>query len=69
MGNKLISTKYPFLPLVVQVRVANRKNMNLDIQGLIDTGFSGDIAIPATEELKQYELTRTQHGQWPTGRK
>jgi predicted aspartyl protease len=55
MGNKLISTRYPFLPLAVQLRISNRKNMNLDIQGLVDTGFSGDIAIPATEDLKQYE--------------
>jgi predicted aspartyl protease len=55
MGNKLISTKYPFLPLTVRVRITNRKNLNLDIQGLIDTGFSGDIAIPATGELREHE--------------
>jgi predicted aspartyl protease len=29
--------------------------MSLNIQDLIDTGFSGDIAIPATEELRGYE--------------
>ena len=26
----------------------------LNTQALIDTGFSGDIVVPATEELKQY---------------
>ncbi len=54
MGNKLISTRYPFLPCSIHVRLANRKNMNLDVQGLIDTGFSGDIAIPASSELREY---------------
>lgn len=43
------------MPLTIQVRLTNRKNMNLNIQWLIDTGFSGDIAIPDTEELRAYE--------------
>jgi len=54
MSNKLISTRYPFLPFTVHVRVTNRKNIDLNTQALIDTGFSGDIVVPATEELKQY---------------
>jgi predicted aspartyl protease len=54
MSNKLISTRFPFLPLTVHVRVTNRKNIDLDTHALIDTGFSGDIVVPATEELKQY---------------
>ncbi len=28
--------------------------MNLDVQGLIDTGFSGDIAILSSSELREY---------------
>jgi predicted aspartyl protease len=36
------------------VRVSNRKHLELDTQALIDTGFSGDIVVAATEELKQY---------------
>jgi predicted aspartyl protease len=35
------------------VRVSKRKNIDLKTQALIDTGFSGDIVVPATEELKQ----------------
>src|SRR5437764_15025522 len=54
MSNKLISTRYPFLPLHIHLRVTNRKNIDLTTQALIDTGFSGDIVVPATEELKQY---------------
>jgi predicted aspartyl protease len=53
MSNKLISTKYPFLPLTIHVRVTHRKSIDLNTQALIDTGFSGDIVVPATEELKQ----------------
>jgi predicted aspartyl protease len=54
MSNKLISTQYPFLPLSVHVRVTSRKNIDLITEALIDTGFSGDITIPTTEELRQY---------------
>jgi predicted aspartyl protease len=54
MSQKLISTTYPFLPLTLQVRLSKRKNVDLDTQALIDTGFSGDIAVPVTEELRAY---------------
>jgi predicted aspartyl protease len=53
MSNKLISTRYPFLPLTIHVRVTNSKNLDLDAQALIDTGFLGDIVVPASEELKE----------------
>ena len=53
MSKKLISTKYPFLPLTIHVRVTKSKNLDLATQALIDTGFSGDIVVPAAEELKQ----------------
>jgi predicted aspartyl protease len=53
MSNKLISRKYPFLPLTIHVRVSHRKKIDLHTQVLIDTGFSGDIVVPVTEELKQ----------------
>jgi predicted aspartyl protease len=55
MSHKLISHKYPFLPLSIHVRVSNRKQIDLNTQVLIDTGFSGDIVVPATEELKQHQ--------------
>ena len=54
MSNKLTSTRHPFLPLTIHVRVSNHKKIDLHTQVLIDTGFSGDIVVPATEELKQY---------------
>jgi predicted aspartyl protease len=53
MSNKLTSSKYPFLPLSIRVRVSNRKKIDLNTQALIDTGFSGDIVVPVTDELKQ----------------
>src|SRR5688500_19271296 len=53
MSNKLTSNKYPFLPLAIHVRVSHRKKIDITTQVLIDTGFSGDIVVPATEELKQ----------------
>jgi predicted aspartyl protease len=53
MSNKLTSSKYPFLPLSIHVRVSHRKKIDITTQVLIDTGFSGDIVVPATEELKQ----------------
>jgi predicted aspartyl protease len=34
--------------------VTNRKQIDLQTQALIDTGFSGDIVVPVTGELKQY---------------
>jgi predicted aspartyl protease len=54
MSKKLTSSKYPFLPLSIRVRVTSRKHIDLDTQALIDTGFSGDIVVPSTRELKQY---------------
>ncbi len=54
MSKKLTSSRYPFLPLTIHVRVTNRKHIELDTQALIDTGFSGDIVVPATGELKEY---------------
>jgi predicted aspartyl protease len=53
MSNKLISHKFPFLPLTIHVQVSNRKKITLHTQALIDTGFSGDMVVPVTEELKQ----------------
>jgi predicted aspartyl protease len=53
MSHKLISTKYPFLPLTILVQVSNRKKIDVNTQALIDTGFSGDIVVPVTEALKQ----------------
>ncbi len=53
MSNKLTSSKYPFLPLSIHVRVSHRKQIDLNTQALIDTGFSGDIVVPVTEDLKQ----------------
>jgi predicted aspartyl protease len=53
MSKKLISNKYPFLPLTIHVKVSSRKRLDLNTHALIDTGFSGDIVVPATEELKQ----------------
>jgi predicted aspartyl protease len=53
MSNKLTSRRYPFLPLAIRVRVAKSKLLELDTQALIDTGFSGDIVVPATKELLQ----------------
>jgi predicted aspartyl protease len=54
MSTKLISTKYPYLPLTIQVRVTKSKHIKHDTQALIDTGFSGDIVVPATGESKQF---------------
>jgi predicted aspartyl protease len=53
MSHKLTSCTYPFLPLIIHVRVSHRKQIDLNTQVLIDTGFSGDIVVPATEELKE----------------
>jgi predicted aspartyl protease len=53
MSNKLTSSKYPFLPLSIHVRVSSRKKIDIHTQALIDTGFSGDIVVPVTEEFKQ----------------
>ena len=53
MSKKLTSSKYPFLPLTIHVQVSNRKKIQINTQALIDTGFSGDIVVPVTEELKQ----------------
>jgi predicted aspartyl protease len=54
MSHKLTSTKFPFLPLRIHVRVTNRIDIALDTEALIDTGFSGDIVVPAGRELKHF---------------
>jgi predicted aspartyl protease len=35
------------------MRVSSRKHIDLNTQALTDTGFSGDIVVPVTKELKQ----------------
>jgi predicted aspartyl protease len=54
MSKKLTSRRYPFLPFSIHVRATNRKQIELDTEALIDTGFSGDIVVPVTGELKQF---------------
>jgi predicted aspartyl protease len=34
--------------------MAKSKHLDLDTQALINTGFSGDIVIPSTDELKAH---------------
>jgi predicted aspartyl protease len=55
MSQKLTSRQYPFLPLSIRVRLTKNKHFELDTQALIDTGFSGDIVIPSTKEIKKHE--------------
>jgi predicted aspartyl protease len=55
MSRKLTSHKYPFLPLSIRVRMTKSKHLELDKHALIDTGFSGDIVIPSTEEIKKHQ--------------
>jgi predicted aspartyl protease len=55
MSQKLTSRKFPFLPLSIRVRSTKSKPIELDTEALIDTGFSGDILIPSTDEIRKYE--------------
>jgi predicted aspartyl protease len=54
MSKKLTSTKFPFLPLLIHVRVTKRIDIELDTEALIDTGFSGDIVVPVSRELQHF---------------
>jgi predicted aspartyl protease len=63
MSKKLTSRRYPFLPLSIRVRMTKSKHLELDTQALIDTGFSGDIVVPATGELKEYSPDA--YATWP----
>jgi predicted aspartyl protease len=54
MSHKLTSSNYPFLPLIIHVRVTRHKSIDINTQALIYTGFSGDIVVPVTGELKQF---------------
>jgi hypothetical protein len=67
MSKKLTSSRYPFLPLSIRVRVAKSKHIELDTQALIDTGFSGDIVVPSSGELKQYPPDA--YATWPMGQR
>jgi predicted aspartyl protease len=53
MGQPLISSRFPYLPLRLDV---NRRS--LDVEALLDTGFDDDVAVPP-------ELIT--NGQPPTG--
>jgi predicted aspartyl protease len=55
MSTKLISTNYPYLPLTIHVPLTGWKTFALSTKALIDTGFSGDLVVSATEELRQYQ--------------
>ena len=55
MSNKLVSTTFPFLPLHVHVRVSRLEQIEQDTEALVDTRFSGDIVLPATDDLQKYQ--------------
>jgi predicted aspartyl protease len=40
-GNRLISTRFPFLPIHIQIRRGSH-----DLEALLDTGFDGDLVLP-----------------------
>jgi predicted aspartyl protease len=40
-GDRLVSSRFPYLPLHLEVRLRE-----LDLEALLDTGFDGDIAVP-----------------------
>jgi hypothetical protein len=53
MSNTLTSRRYPFLPLSIRVRVAKRKQLDLNTHALIDTGFS---QIPPDLVVKSQDI-------------
>ncbi len=43
MNRRLVSNRYPYLPLHLQVR-----QKEIDVEALIDTGFDGGLAVPSS---------------------
>lgn len=45
MRQRLVSTRYPYIHLYVNVQ-ARRTILQFETDALLDTGFSGDLAVP-----------------------
>lgn len=46
MNKRIISSHFPYFPLHLKLKLSKNQEIETDIEALIDTGFSGDIALP-----------------------
>jgi predicted aspartyl protease len=44
MSQRVVSSRFPYLPLTVTVG-----HRSIDVEALLDTGFDGDVCLPPTD--------------------
>lgn len=47
MNKQIISLHFPYLPLHLSLKLNKNQKIDTDTEALVDTGFSGDIAVPS----------------------
>lgn len=47
MSKQLISSRFPYIPLHLNLKLGKREHVAIDTEALVDTGFTGDLAVPA----------------------
>jgi predicted aspartyl protease len=48
MSKHVVSSRFPYLPLKVHVRLNRDHQIDTLAEALVDTGFSGDVALPSS---------------------
>ena len=47
MNRQVISSRFPYLPIHLHIRINGETGLEPELEALLDTGFDGDIIIPA----------------------
>ncbi|MBM2826006.1 MAG: hypothetical protein HW403_70 [Dehalococcoidia bacterium] len=47
MNQSVVSSRFPYLPIHLQVRINRTTDFETDLEALLDTGFDGDVVVPA----------------------
>lgn len=47
MNQRAVSSRFPYLPIHLQVRINPTTDKEADLEALLDTGFDGDVVVPS----------------------
>jgi predicted aspartyl protease len=48
VSKHIVSSRFPYLPLRVHLKLNRNQEIDTDTEALVDTGFSGDVALPSS---------------------
>jgi predicted aspartyl protease len=48
VSKQIVSSRFPYLPLRVHLKLSRNQEIDTDAEALVDTGFTGDVALPSS---------------------